>query len=172
MNTFRTSLFALAVFASATATPAQASKFLGISIGCDKGIEFSYCQGSDLKPSVKRAIDSAVVSYVRHANTDAFHKGRCEDAAITPQTTLAECYAAESGDPSMQFEIFLRKAVFADKTVHCMPNTQLLVGQAVSLNTIPRFDPYTGRERALTVAEYSQLLKQAGQIDCTRRSYK
>jgi hypothetical protein len=46
------------------------------------------------------------------------------------------------------------------------------VGQAMSLNTIPRFDPYTGRERALTVAEYSQLLKQAGQSYCQRRSYK
>jgi hypothetical protein len=172
MNFLRTSLLTLAVLASAAPTPAHAAKFLGIAIGCEKGVEFSYCQGSDLKPSVKRAIDSAVVSYVRHANTDAFHKGRCEDAVITPQTTLAECYAAESGDPSMQFELFFRKAVFADKSVQCMPNTQRLVGQAMSLNTIPRFDPYTGRERALTVAEYSQLLKQAGQSYCQRRSYK
>ena len=172
MNLIRASILTVSVLASAAATPAYAAKFLGISIGCDKGVEFSYCDGADLKLTVKRAIDAAVMSYVRHANTDAFHKGRCEDAELTPETTLAECYAMEGGEGGMMLDQYLLKAAFADKTIKCMPNTQLLNGQALSLNTIPRFDPYTGKERALTIGEYALLLKTAGGIDCSRRSYK
>ena len=130
--------------------------------GCDEGTEDSYCSGSQLKDSVKKAISVGVMNAMKR-NLKTYHRGYC-DENINMSTSTKCLVSSEVTDMFVSAEV--NKEAFKDKSVKCELDTRQLFRSALNSKVIPRFDSHTGEERPLALGELILLMQQYGDQVC------